>query len=71
MGLSGIIKTKVVDIKKEVALLRSYVIGVAGKDSEGNYRPEFVRRIFQNLSDKPRFVFKNPSSFLKQLMAKR
>ncbi len=71
MSVNEILKTQVVDIKKEVALLRSYVIGIVGKDSEGNYRPEFVRRILKNLPGKPGFTFKNPSLFLKQLTAKR
>ncbi|MEK7610971.1 MAG: hypothetical protein AAB486_01185 [Patescibacteria group bacterium] len=71
MSVNEVIKTQVVDIKKEVALLRSYIIGVVGKDSDGSYRPEFVRRIFRNLSDKPVHIFKSPSLFLKQLTAKR
>jgi len=53
-----------VTLEKEVELLRSFVIGIAGKDKEGNYKPEFVDRIFSALRDKPEFKFRNSKSFL-------
>lgn len=35
------------DLSKEVVILRSIVIGaIAEKDPEGEYRPEFVKKIF-------------------------
>ena len=59
-------KPKTTDIKelqREVELLRSFVIGHVGRDSEGEYRPEFVKRILQT-SDEGRVehVFKDKES---------
>jgi hypothetical protein len=36
-------QTTITDLQQEVGLLRSFVIGLAGKDREGKYRPEFVK----------------------------
>ena len=33
------------DLSREIASLRSFVIGIAGKDNEGEYRPEFVKKV--------------------------
>ena len=57
----------ILDINEEVRLLRSFVIGLTGKDKEGQYRPEFVERVFQALKQKPVLNYNNPKDFLKQL----
>jgi hypothetical protein len=50
---------------QEVALLRSFVIGLDGKDDEGNYNPEYVRRVL-TLARKPNNTsFKSKKGFLK------
>jgi len=64
--------TTVQDIKtlqKEMALLRSFLIGFAGKDREGSYRPEFVARIFAAMNDQSLHRFRGAENFLKQLHA--
>ena len=55
------------ELKREIELLRSFVIGQAGKDPEGEYRPEFVRRILKAAKEKPKYEFKDTTSFLKHI----
>ena len=50
---------------KEVELLRSLVIGILGRDKEGEYRPEFVKKILGSVREKAPHSFKNGKSFLK------
>ena len=57
----------VAELQKEVKLLRSFVIGFVGKDREGEYRPEFVRKILQAVTHKATHTFQNPQSFLRDL----
>lgn len=45
------------DLRTEVNLLKSFTIGVAGKDPEGEYRPEFVKKILAAIKEKPRYRF--------------
>ncbi len=52
------------DIKKEVRLLRSFVIGLAGRDFEGNYRPKFTQRVLRAAAEKPEYHFYDRISFL-------
>ncbi len=59
----------VLELEKEVGLLRSYVIGTAGKDEEGEYRPEFVESMLKSLKEEPKQTFESPKGFLKQLKA--
>ncbi|MDO8183933.1 MAG: hypothetical protein Q7T49_03050 [bacterium] len=54
-------------IKQEISLLRSAVISLIGKDSEGTYRPEFVRSTLAALNRKPTNNFKTTASFLKDI----
>lgn len=60
-------KATLVELEREIGLLRSFIIGLAGRDEEGKYRPEFVGRVFESLREKPKFSFKNASGFLAQL----
>lgn len=62
-------RTEVKKLREEVAALRSFVIGVAGRDPEGNYRPEFVRQILTDSPSKPIASFESPQQFL-DLLAK-
>ena len=64
-------KTKRTDVhltlREEVMLLRSAVIGLVGKDDEGEYRPEFVREVFKDLKRKPTLTFTTPEKFLEDV----
>ena len=60
-------KESLQELRNEVALLRSFVIGLVGKDEEGEYRPEFVRRILKAAKEKPTRTFRNAKSFLAEL----
>jgi hypothetical protein len=53
------------DLRREVVFLRSFVIGHIGKDAEGGYRSEFVKRILaEGAGRKNEHVFKDRQSFL-------
>lgn len=54
-------------IVRELALLRSFVIGHVGRDTEGAYRPEFVRALLRAANERPRHTFRNPKQFLAQI----
>ena len=47
--------------------MRSAVIGIIGKDPEGEYRPEFVREVFRDLKRKPTRAFTTPERFLEDV----
>jgi len=64
-------RTKVSQLRHEVQRLRSFVIGLAGKDPEGSYRPEFAREILRAARETPRHSFKDAKSFLKELRRAR
>ena len=55
------------DLAQEIIMLRSFVIGMAGKDSEGEYRPEFVKKILTGSKEKNIGSFKDSAGFLKML----
>lgn len=58
--------TNLKKLQKEVELLRSFVIGHMGRDPEGEYKPEFVKRILEAVNEKPEFVF-DKKTFLKKI----
>ena len=60
-------KLQISEFQRELKLLRSFVIGIAGKDKEGNYKPEFVEKILNNLREEPKYIFKDKKSFLAQV----
>lgn len=60
-------RQNVAELKREVGLLRSFVIGVVGKDKEGQYRPEFVEKILRATEHEPAHIFTDPHSFLAKL----
>lgn len=51
-------------ITRELRLLRSFMIGLAGRDPEGNYRPEFVERVLKAADEPVIYTFKDSASFL-------
>ena len=51
-------------LQQEVTLLRSAVISLVGKDSEGAYRPAFVESTFASLRRKSTKRFASPRQFL-------
>lgn len=57
------------NMRVEFMRLRSLMIGLAGKDEEGDYRPEFVERALKAAEDTSTHIFKSPADFLKQVRA--
>lgn len=57
------------DMKRELDTLRSFAIHIAGRDTEGEYRPEFVREILYARSEKTFYTFDGKDSFLAKLNA--
>ena len=55
------------DLRKEMGILRSFIIGCLGKDREGEYRPDFVRKVIKSVSEDTPLVFKDKKSFLKRI----
>jgi hypothetical protein len=51
-------------IKQEITLLRSAVINLIGRDTEGEYRPEFVKSTMTVLSQKATKRFTSAKQFL-------
>ncbi len=51
-------------IKQEITLLRSAVINLIGRDTEGEYRPAFVKSTLAALSRKSLKHFTSPKQFL-------
>ncbi|GEM_PF-1114714 len=63
--------TELEEIKQEVSILRSFAIGIAGQDSEGEYRPEFVNEILRARLEKPAYTFRNKRNFLAELRLRK
>ena len=58
-------------VKQELSLLRSAVIGLIGRDPEGEYRPEFVDEMLRAVTeDRPTEAFTTPAAFLKRIRAR-
>ncbi len=63
-------KLQISDILRELKLLRSFVIGFAGKDEEGNYNPKFIEKILRELQEPKKektHTFKDKKTFLSQI----
>ena len=58
---------KIESMKREIDVLRSFAISIAGKDTEGEYRPEFVREILRAAKEKATFRFTTPKALLKDI----
>ena len=55
------------NLQREVRSLRSFVIGLAGKDEEGNYKQSFVKKILDLSKEKIDHTFGDKRSFLTHL----
>lgn len=51
-------------LEQEIVNLRSFIIGLAGQDGEGSYKPEFVERILKIGQKPPVGEFTNAQEFL-------
>lgn len=54
-------------LEQEVKMLRSFAVSIVGRDIEGAYRPEFVRKIARAAKRTPTRTFKNTKTFLAEL----
>lgn len=63
-------KRDISNLTRELNLLRSFVIGLSGKDREGNYRPEFIKKILEAAQEKENSLFGGGTSFLSRLREK-
>jgi len=52
---------------EEVKGLRSFLIRILGRDKEGEYKPEFVRKVLRAARKKAVFTFKGRKDFLEQM----
>ena len=58
---------KIEELKKDIRFLKSFLIGILGKDKEGEYNPEFVKEVLRIAKKKPCFKFKSKKVFLEEL----
>jgi len=61
------INNKISLLQTEARTLRSFVIGVLGRDQEGEYKPSFIKSVLRSASKAGNIVFRNKKSFLKKL----
>lgn len=54
-------------LQKEIELLRSFIIGLIGKDKEGEYNPEFIKSVLKANTEKTVLIFKDKKTFLSQI----
>ena len=55
------------NIKRELNMLRSIVIGKMVQDEEGKYNPRFVRRVLKAADKEPDLKFTGKDLFIQQL----
>ena len=62
------LEKKINNLTSEMARMRSFFISVAGRDAEGEYRPEFIEEILNTADQKPSHArFTTAADFLKRL----
>ena len=61
------IENQIHSMKQQINSLRSAVISIIGKDKEGKYRPEFVKKTLQASREEASFVFRNSEQLLRQM----
>jgi len=61
------INNKISQLQAENMFLRSFVIGVLGKDKEGNYKPDFIKNIKSKAEEDGEFCFCGSKDFIKKL----
>lgn len=54
-------------LEREIKILRSFAVSIVGKDAEGEYRPEFVRKILRTLNERPQSRFAGAKKFLAEI----
>lgn len=59
--------SEVSHLRQEVRSLRSLLISFIGEDTEGSYRPEFVREILRASRQLPTMAFRDAQTFLAEL----
>ncbi len=57
---------EVKELRRETKTLKELVFLVL-KDSEGEYKESFIKKIVKKYQNKPQFVFINKKDFLKQI----
>ena len=57
------------DLHREIEMLRSFAVSIVGKDSEGEYRPDFVRKVLRSVHLRPTRRFENAKAFLAEVEA--
>jgi len=67
LSSTTIIGMNTLTTKQEVALLRSAVAGLVGRDKEGVYQPALVKELLASLSRTPTRSFTTSEDFLNQL----
>lgn len=55
-------------LRREVGILRSFLIGVAGKDKEGNYNPKFVEKILKTSQSDQQYTLREKVNFWDSLI---
>lgn len=55
-------------LSHEVEMLRSLAVSLVGRDPEGEYRPEFVRKVLRSVKLRPTHKFTNKKEFLALLL---
>lgn len=61
------LNSRLENIQNEIRNLRSLVIGIAGKDKEGQYKPSFIKRTLKASSQPADYSFTDRKSFLAHL----
>ncbi len=56
--------TSLTSLKQEVRMLRSFAVSIVGKDTEGVYRPPFVRDVLRAAQMQPNRRFTGAADFL-------
>ena len=51
------IDSQIRNLREEVKLLRSVIISIIGEDTEGRYKPSFVKNVLQTAKEVPTSEF--------------
>ena len=61
------LNSRLENIQNEIRNLRSLVMGIVGKDKEGQYKPNFIKRVLRAGSQSARYGFTDKKSFIAHL----
>ena len=56
-----------ISLAEEIKMLRSLAVSLVGRDSEGDYRPDFVRKALRAMKLQPTRRFVSKKTFLAEL----